>query len=77
MEYAHLTPNDFAGLERERVTTLEGEHYRLTLLLRETDGNSGLAAQLTAQQADIERRITLHTMANELKHDPTPTGASD
>lgn len=77
MEYTQLTPSDFAGLERERITSLEGEHYRLTLLLRETDENSGLATQLLAQQADIERRIALHAVLTESERDPAPAGASD
>lgn len=60
MNYTHLTQNDFEGLRRERITTLEGEHYRLSLLLLETT-DPGSAAHLVAQQADIERRIKLHT----------------
>ena len=60
LNYTHLTTNDFEGLRRERITTLEGEHYRLALLLREAL-SPDVASQLVTQQADIERRIKLHT----------------
>jgi hypothetical protein len=66
MDYTHLTPNDFEGLRRERITTLEGEHYRLALLLREAL-SPDVASQLVTQQADIERRIKLHAPELEVR----------
>lgn len=66
MNYLHLSKNDFDGLTRERVTVLEGEHYRLALLLRETL-DPDTAAQLVTQQNDIERRIALHLERTEVE----------
>jgi hypothetical protein len=66
LNYTHLTPNDFEGLRRERITTLEGEHYRLALLLREAL-SPDVASQLVTQQADIERRIKLHIPESEVQ----------
>lgn len=76
MDYTHLTPNDFVGLRRERITALEGEHYRLMLLLHEVeDLTSPVAQQLGAQSLDIERRIALHI--EQLERESTSADTSD
>jgi hypothetical protein len=59
MNYTHLTEKDFAGLRAERITVLEGEHYRATLRLRECTGVAELEA-IGAQLEEIERRIAVH-----------------
>jgi hypothetical protein len=59
MEYTMLTEQDFAALRRERLATLEGEHYRLSLLLAETT-SADAAGEILARQAEYERRIALH-----------------
>jgi hypothetical protein len=61
MEYTRLTPKDLAELRAERVTVLEGEHYRLSLLLAESQESPDSIMQLVAQMAEIERRIDLHS----------------
>jgi inactivated superfamily I helicase len=66
MNYLHLNKNDFDGLTRERIIVLEGEHYRLALLLRETL-DPDTASQLVTQQNDIERRIALHLERPEVE----------
>ena len=68
MEYTMLTEQDFGALRRERLATLEGEHYRLSLLLLETT-SADAAGEILARQAEYERRITLH-------HAAPPTGES-
>ena len=62
MEYTMLTGGDFEGLRRERIASLEAEHYRLGLLLLETT-SADAAGEILARQADYERRITLHAPA--------------
>jgi hypothetical protein len=66
MEYTKLTPKDLAELRAERVTVLEGEHYRLSLLLAESQEDPDSMIQLLAQMAEIERRIRLYTPESEM-----------
>ena len=65
MEYTQLTSTDFAGLRRERIVALEAEHYRLGLLIDELS-NGDARAQLLDQQADIERRVGVHSALTDV-----------
>jgi len=62
MDYLFLTRNDFTGLRRERVTSLEAEHYRLSLMVDEAVDEQELT-RIAAQRAEIERRLTVHIEA--------------
>jgi hypothetical protein len=59
MNYRHLTEADQAALTRDRILSLEGDHYRLSLVLAETT-DPDRAAQLVGQQALLEAAIAVH-----------------
>jgi hypothetical protein len=56
MEYVELNEADRTTLDRQRVLQLEGDHYRLEILIREETSEEKVA-QLLEQQAEIERRV--------------------
>ena len=59
MEYKNLTGRDIDALRAERVTVLEGEHFRLALRREEVTEVNEFEA-FSAQMAELERRIELH-----------------
>lgn len=59
MDYVQLTEKDFAGLRAERITVLEGEHFRAALRREEAVDTAEFEAA-SAQMAELERRIGLH-----------------
>lgn len=59
MEYENLTGKDINALRAERITLLEGEHFRLALRREEAVEVAEFEA-LSAQMAELERRIALH-----------------
>lgn len=59
MNYIQLTSKDFDGLRAERITVLEGEHFRVALRREEATEVAEFEA-LSAQMAELERRIDLH-----------------
>lgn len=59
MDYVQLTEKDFAGLRAERITVLEGEHFRAALRREEAADTVEFEA-VSAQMAELERRIALH-----------------
>jgi hypothetical protein len=59
MDYTQLTEKDLVALRQERVTQLEGEHFRLSLLIDEAAGEEELT-QLGARQQEVARRLDLH-----------------
>lgn len=65
MDYVQLTEKDFAGLRAERVTVLEGEHFRAALR-REEAVDTAEFETASAQMAELERRIALHR--NQVDH---------
>jgi hypothetical protein len=68
MQYKNLTGRDIDALRAERITVLEGEHFRL-VLRREEAVEVAEFEQLSAQLAELERRIELH------RADEAPTEA--
>ena len=62
MDYVQLTDKDFAGLRAERITVLEGEHFRLALRREEAMEVAEFEA-ISAQMAELHRRIALHRQA--------------
>ena len=69
MQYKNLTGRDLTALRAERITVLEGEHFRL-VLRREEAVEVAEFEQFSAQLAELERRIELH------RADEAPTEAS-
>jgi hypothetical protein len=59
MEYKNLTGRDLTALRAERITVLEGEHFRLALRRQEA-AEVAEFDQFSAQMAELERRIELH-----------------
>jgi hypothetical protein len=59
MEYENLTGKDINALRAERITLLEGEHFRLALRREEAVEVAEFEA-LSAQMVELERRIGLH-----------------
>jgi hypothetical protein len=59
MEYKNLTGRDLTALRAERITVLEGEHFRLALRREEATEVNDFEA-FSAQMAELERRIELH-----------------
>jgi hypothetical protein len=59
MNYRHLTEADQAALTRDRILSLEGDHYRLSLILAETT-DPDRTAQLMGQRALLEAAIAVH-----------------
>lgn len=58
MKYTELSETQQVVLERDRILQLEGEHYRIELLLREAPAEE--LAGLIAKQGELARRIELH-----------------
>lgn len=69
MEYKNLTGRDIEMLRAERITVLEGEHFRLALRRQEA-AEVAEFDQFSAQMADLERRIELHREQDAPIHEP-------
>lgn len=59
MQYKNLTGRDIDALRAERITVLEGEHFRLALQ-REEAVEVAEFDRFSAQMTELERRIELH-----------------
>lgn len=68
MNYHELAPGDYANLRRQRLLALEADHYKLALLIEESNDDDEIA-QLHTRQGEIERRIAAHR--------PVDSAASD
>lgn len=60
MDYQMLTQPQCQELVRRRVASLEADHYSNVLVLAETTDEDEAAA-IMERQAEIERRIRVHT----------------
>jgi hypothetical protein len=67
MEYRNLTGRDVDALRAERITVLEGEHFRLALRREEVVEAAEFEA-ISSQMTELERRIALHRAQDS----PTP-----
>jgi len=82
--YSILSGEERQALRVERVRTLEIEHYRTVLQLAELEAVSGepavaRSAELHTEQAELQRRITMHTshLGLEAENGPTPDAGSN
>jgi len=76
--YSVLSGEERQALRMERVRTLEMEHYRTVLQLAELEAVSGepaaaRSAELHTEQAELQRRITMHTSHLGLGTENVPT----
>lgn len=69
--YTFLTDQDLAGLQRQRLRTLEIDHFREVLALREEPRDE----QAFANATELWRRILLHR--DELGLSATAPGPDD
>lgn len=76
MQYKNLTGRDLTALRAERITVLEGEHFRL-VLRREEAVEVAEFEQFSAQMAELERRIELHRADGEPTEAPRPDLVSE
>jgi len=75
--YSVLSGEERQALRMERVRTLEMEHYRTVLQLAELEAVSGepaaaRSAELHTEQAELQRRITMHTSHLGLETESVP-----
>jgi hypothetical protein len=64
MDYRYLTDADRESLRRSRILQLEGDHYRLELVIAETS-DPDRRAQLIDQQVAIKAAIAAHAGEEE------------
>jgi aspartate aminotransferase-like enzyme len=79
MDYTLLSPDIFAQLRTQRMLDLEADHFRVELRRREALDPAEVDA-LVAQQAEIERRYSVHQetpVANTTEAASHSTAATD